>query len=229
MKAMILAAGRGTRLKLYTDRMPKPLVPVRGRPVIEYTLEQIAALGMHEVVINVWHLAEMLIDHIGDGARWGLNVTWSREETLMETGGGVRFALPLLGDQPVLIINGDILWRLELTPLLTSFDPARMDALLALITPPAPGLGDFTLGADGRLTRDRGAAAALTYAGIQILQPQVLADYPPEPFSLNRLYDASIAAGRLFGMHLAGAWADIGTPERLAQAEMTWPHTGHNA
>ncbi|MBF0134674.1 MAG: nucleotidyltransferase family protein [Magnetococcales bacterium] len=222
MKAMILAAGRGERLRIYTERMPKPLVPVQGRPVIEYTLLRLAAMGLREVVINAWHLADMLIAHIGDGAPWGLQVTWSRETILMETGGGVRLALPLLGEDPFLIINGDILWNLDLTPLLTTFDPDRMDALLVLVDTPAPGGGDFSLLRDGRLLRDRGGPAALTYAGIQICHPRALLPYPPEPFSLNRLFDASLATGRLYGIHLAGKWADIGTPERLAHAEKNW-------
>ncbi|MBF0153034.1 MAG: nucleotidyltransferase family protein [Magnetococcales bacterium] len=222
MKAVILAAGRGTRLRIYTDRMPKPLVPVCGRPVIEYTLLQLAALGIRQVVINAWHLADMLIAHIGDGSAWRLAVTWSREESLMETGGGLRLALPLLGDEPVLVINGDILWRLDLLPLLAGFDPARMDGLLALVDNPPDGEGDFSLAPEGRLRRDRGGATALTYAGIQVIHPQALRPYPLEPFSLNRLYDDSMQAGRLFGLHLQGAWADIGTPERLARAERGW-------
>ncbi|MBF0177668.1 MAG: nucleotidyltransferase family protein [Magnetococcales bacterium] len=222
MKAMILAAGRGTRLRAYTDRMPKPLVPVQGRPVIDHTLHRLAAMGLRQVVINAWHLADLLMAHIGDGSAWGLQVTWSRETVLMETGGGLRQALPLLGEEPFLVINGDILWNLDLTPLLTAFAPASMDALLALVDNPLAEHGDFALTDDGRLRRDRESPNALTYAGIQVCHPHALAPYPCEPFSLNRLFDDSMAKGRLYGLHLTGAWADIGTPERLAHAEKNW-------
>ncbi|MBF0143851.1 MAG: nucleotidyltransferase family protein [Magnetococcales bacterium] len=219
MKAMILAAGRGERLRPLTDRIPKPLVEVGGEPLIGHSLRRLAALGIREVVINAWHLADQLIARIGDGSAWGVEVVWSREEILMETGGGVRLALPLLGDEPFLVVNGDLLWRLELEALLGAFARSRMDALLGLVANPPWGKGDFVReAATGRLSRAGGAPGSFTYSGIQILNPEAVAPFAPVPFSLNLLYDQAIARGRLHGVPLVGSWFDIGTPERLAEA-----------
>nr|CRH04796.1 Putative glucosamine-1-phosphate N-acetyltransferase [Candidatus Magnetococcus massalia] len=219
MPAMILAAGKGTRLPSWTNHTPKPLVPVAGEPVIFRTLQQLAAAGFERVVINTHHLAEQLHQQVGDGQKWGVKVQWSPEALLLETGGGVRQALSLLDEAQFLVINGDILWQLDLGPLLSGFDGATMDGLLGLVANPADGRGDFVRGADGRLARGRGAAGSLTYSGIQILSQQAVARYPIEPFSLNRLYDDAMAAGRLQGVVLNGFWADMGTPQRLADAE----------
>ncbi|WP_085441616.1 nucleotidyltransferase family protein [Magnetofaba australis] len=217
--AMILAAGRGTRLPEWTAHTPKPLVPVGGVPVIEHTLARLAAFGVERVVINTHHLGEKLVEALGDGARFGVRIVWSPEEDLLETGGGVRNALPLLGDAPVLCVNGDILWDLDLGELIAGFDAQKMDARLGLVANPPDGGGDFLLQADGRLLRGRGATGALTYSGVQILRPQALAAYVIEPFSLNRLYDDALASGRLFGAPLNGLWADIGSAQRLQRAE----------
>ncbi len=223
MNAMILAAGRGERLGPLTDRTPKPLVPVAGRPVIEHTLLRLARHGVRRVVINVWHLADQLMAHIGDGAPWQLSVRWSREDRLMNTGGGVRMALPLLGEAPFLAVNGDILWDIDLNPFLATFDANAMDGLLGMVANPREGRGDFIRDdADGRLRRAGPEAGGRTYSGIQILRPQALSGYAEEPFSLNRFYDDAIARGRLFGFVLEGAWADMGTPQRLAAVRQEW-------
>ena len=229
MNAMILAAGRGERLGPLTDRIPKPLVPVGDRPVIEHTLSGLARHGIRRVVINVWHLADKLMAHVGDGSAWRMSVTWSREQRLMNTGGGVRQALPLLGDAPFLAVNGDILWNADLSPLLAGFDAGRMDGLLGLVVNPPDGEGDFLCDpADGRLLRGRRQPGAWTYSGIQVLRPQALAVYPEEPFSLNRFYDDAIARGRLFGRVLEGNWADMGTPQRLESARRVWKSPAEN-
>lgn len=146
MNAMILAAGRGERLRPLTDHRPKPLVIVQGRPVIEHTLLRLARLGIHHVVINACYLAEKLMAHVGDGAAWGVRVTWSHEESCLDTGGGVVHALHHVGQAPFLVINGDILWHMDLTPLLTAFNPNTMDGLLGVIATPADNTVDFLLG-----------------------------------------------------------------------------------
>jgi NDP-sugar pyrophosphorylase family protein len=140
----------------------------------------------------------------------------------MNTGGGLRQALPLLGDAPFLSINADILWDADLRPLLRAFDPARMTALLALTPNPSHARGDFRLLPDGCLERAPGASDSLTYTGIQIMQPDALRPYPVAPFSVNSLYDRAISDGTLVGQPLEGRWMDIGTHERLTQAHSRW-------
>ncbi|MBF0188629.1 MAG: nucleotidyltransferase family protein [Magnetococcales bacterium] len=219
MRAMILAAGKGSRLKEITNDTPKPLVKVAGKPVIERTLSQLAVLGIKEIIINVWYLGDQLIDAIGNGERFGVTIKWSREERLMNTGGGVRQALSLLGDAPFLAVNGDILWDLDLAPILDHFDSQRMDALLGLIPNPDGFKGDFTLTSSGALER---TAGAFTYSGIQILSPSALQPFPIEPFSLNSFYDKALLTKRLHGSVLDGRWTDMGTPQRLEMAHREW-------
>ncbi|MGN7613137.1 nucleotidyltransferase family protein [Magnetococcales bacterium HHB-1] len=219
MKAMILAAGKGTRLGPLTQSTPKPLVQINGVPVIEHTLQRLADAGFKEVVINAWHLAEKLMHTVGDGHTWGLSVKWSKERRLLETGGGVCNALPLLGNEPFLVINGDILWDFDLEPFLDAYDPNRFDAFLGLIHRQDDHGGDFLLQRDGSLKRAIGADHSLIYCGVQILHPQALKEYTIEPFSLNVIYDDCQKQGRLGGYHLWGHWADMGTPARLQQAE----------
>ncbi|MBF0462819.1 MAG: nucleotidyltransferase family protein [Magnetococcales bacterium] len=224
MHAMILAAGRGERLRPLTDHTPKPLVAVQGRPVIVYTLLRLARLGITHIVINACHLADKLVDHVGDGSRWGVQVTWSREERCLDTGGGVVNALHHMGDAPFLVINGDILWNVDLQPFLSAFAPAQMDGLLGMVAPPTESGGDFLCEAQtGRLWRAKGDPNGMTYAGILVVAPRALAHYSPVPFSLNHFFDAALQTGRLRGFPLQGQWADMGTPERLAKAaQMGW-------
>ncbi|MEO5345432.1 MAG: nucleotidyltransferase family protein [Magnetococcus sp. YQC-9] len=223
MHAMILAAGYGKRLRPLTDTCPKPLVEMGGRPLLDHTLRRLAALKIRRVVINVHHLAEQIIAHVGDGAAFGLEVVWSREEVLLETGGGVRQALPLLGEEPFLAINGDVVWDLELSPLMNGFDPVRMDGLLGVVPTPDGGRGDFILDdEEGRLKRSVAGESGWIYSGLQRVRPAALLDYPIEPFSLNRFYDDAMGNGRLFGVVLNGFWADIGTPERLEKTRKAW-------
>ncbi len=224
MHAMILAAGRGERLRPLTDHTPKPLVAVQGRPVIVYTLLRLARLGMTHIVINAYHLADKLVDYVGDGAQWGVQVTWSREESCLDTGGGVVNALHHMGNAPFLVVNGDILWNGDLQPMLSTFEPRQMDGLLGMVPPPAGGGGDFLHDATtGQLKRAAGHPLGMTYAGILVVSPAALTRYPLRPFSLNRFFDDALQTGRLRGFSLGGQWADMGTPERLAQTEkMAW-------
>lgn len=223
MNAMILAAGRGERLRPLTDQIPKPLVAVQGQPVIAYTLLRLARLGIRRIIINAYHLADKLVDYVGDGAQWGVQVVWSREEKCLDTGGGVVNALHLMEPAPFLVINGDILWNMDLQPMLSTFDPECMDGLLGMVAPQAGG-GDFLCDPKtGQLQRAAGDLNSMTYAGILVVGAEALASYPLAPFSLNRFFDDALRAGRLRGVPLQGHWADMGTPERLANVQkMTW-------
>ncbi|WP_130471243.1 nucleotidyltransferase family protein [Candidatus Magnetaquicoccus inordinatus] len=223
--AMILAAGRGERLRPLTDRIPKPLIPVQGRPVLVYTLLRLAKMGITQIVINAHHLAEQLMEQIGNGEQWGVELSWSREEQCLDTGGGIVNALHLMDPQePFLVVNGDILWNLDLQPLLQSFDRQRMDGLLGLVPPLEAESGDFLYTPHThRLQRAKKHPQALTYAGILLVSPAALAPYPNTPFSLNRFFDDALQQDRLRGLPLQGGWADMGTPQRLANCEkMTW-------
>ncbi|MBF0145518.1 MAG: nucleotidyltransferase family protein [Magnetococcales bacterium] len=225
MNVFILAAGRGERLRPLTDHHPKPLLAVDGHPVIDHTLERLKRLPIHRIIVNTWHLAEMLEDHLTRHPHWRRQIVISRETELLETGGGIRNALPLLGDGPCLAINGDILWDFDLEPLVARFDPAIMDALLLLVANPAGKKGDFTFLDDtpGPLRRCRAEdPQGWTYSGIQMFTPQTLAGYPIAPFSLNRFFDDALPKKRIHGILLPGTWSDMGTPATLAAAREHW-------
>ena len=212
---MVFAAGLGTRMRPLTDDRPKAMVEVAGRPLIDHALEQVAGPG--PIVVNTHHFADRLRDHLA-----GREVTLVHEApTLLETGGGLRNALPKLGDGPVLTMNADACWtgpRARDT-LLSAWDPARMDGLLLLV-PPAravgPAGGSFALAPDGRLARD---PEGMIYTGAGIVDPMGLRDDPREVFSLRDLWFAMLDAGRLHGVVHPGRWADVGTPAGIAAAE----------
>lgn len=228
-KAMVLAAGLGTRMRPITDHTPKPLVSVAGRTMLDRALDHLAAAGVEEAVVNVHHLPDVLRAHLA--ARGGAPQIVVSDETdaLLETGGGVKRALPLLGDAPVFVVNADIVWLngpggAALDRLAAAWDGDRMDALL-LLTPTATaqgydGAGDFFLEDD--LPRRRGDApsAPFVFAGVQILKPAAVAAMPLDgAWSLNRLYDRLLAAGRLGGLAHDGAWYHVGTPDAIAPTE----------
>ena len=224
MQAMILAAGRGERLRPLTDHTPKPLVSVQGQPVIVYTLLRLAQLGVTRIVINAYHLADKLIEYVGDGTPWGVQVMWSQENHYLDTGGGVVNAMHLMDNAPFLVVNGDILWNVDLQPMLARFDPRHMDGLLGMVARQEDGGGDFLCDKQsGRLQRAKGNPHSMTYSGILMVTAKALAHYPLAPFSLNRFFDDALLTGRLQGFPLHGQWADMGTPERLAKTEqMGW-------
>jgi N-acetyl-alpha-D-muramate 1-phosphate uridylyltransferase len=215
MKAMILAAGLGTRMRPLTDRCPKPLLPVAGKPLIVHHLERLAAVGIREVVINVSYRAEQIVEALGDGSAFDVAIAWSREETPIETGGGILRALPLLGESPFLLINGDI-W--------CDFDPASLPSLdddlahLVLVdNPDHHPRGDFHLTPTGRVLEQ--GEPRLTFAGVSLLDPALVANQAPGAFPLAPLLREAMSAGRVGGSHHRGAWVDVGTPERLAQLD----------
>jgi N-acetyl-alpha-D-muramate 1-phosphate uridylyltransferase len=223
--AMVLAAGRGERMKPLTDRMPKPLVKVGDKALIDHVLDRLDAVGVERVVVNVHHLADALERHL-DGRR-SIVISDERNQ-LLETGGGIVKALPLLGQAPFFLINSDTIWldgvKPNLARLAEAFDPGRMDALL-LLAPAATsvgyaGRGDYAMTPEGQLER-RGERAVVpfVYAGTAILSPALFADAPPWPFSLTRLFNRAEEAGRLHGLRLEGVWMHVGTPAGITEAE----------
>jgi len=227
-KAMVLAAGLGTRMRPLTDRIPKPLVPVYGRALIDHVLDALAAAGVDEAVVNLHHLADLLEEHLA--TRHGPpRITLSDERgALLETGGGVRKALPLLGPEPFFSINSDTIWiegaRPNLLRLQEAFDPERMDVLLLLAASATSigydGTGDFQMDALGRLSRRaERQVAPFIFAGAAILKPELFAGTPDGAFSLNLVFDRALERGRLYGLRLDGVWMHVGTPEAIALAE----------
>jgi len=227
MKALILAAGLGERMRPLTNTTPKPLLCAGGKPLIAWHLEKLAAIGVRDVVINTSWLAPQFPAMLGDGAYWGLRLHFAYEgDTPLETGGGMWNALPLLGDAPFLAVNGDI-W--------TDYDYAQLpdapagDAHLVLVdNPPQHPDGDFAL--HGTRVESTGTAR-LTFAGIGVYRPRLFddwrmisgdapgADATPPRFKLAPLLRAAMAQGKVSGEHHRGAWTDVGTPERLAQLD----------
>ena len=207
MKAMLLAAGRGERMRPLTDSLPKPLVPVAGRPLIAWHLAALAAAGYREVVVNTSWLAEALHSALGDGASFGVRITWSDEGPVpLETGGGIFRAVPLLGPGPFLVVNADI-W--------TDIDFARLELesdahahLVLVANPPHNVRGDFGLDGDRIVSRD---TERFTYSGVGVFRPEFFHDSTAGRFPLLPLLNRAIAARRLRGELHRGAWSDVGT------------------
>jgi MurNAc alpha-1-phosphate uridylyltransferase len=227
LKAMVLAAGLGVRMRPLTDRMPKPLVPVAGRPLLDHVLDKLAEAGVREAVVNVHYLPDQIIDHVAD--REAPRVTISDErDAVLGTGGGVVKALPLLGDAPFFHVNADTMWidgvRSNLARLAEAFDASRMDILLLMAPTTSSigyqGRGDYAMAADGTL-RKRGEhqVVPFVYAGVAIMSPQIFADAPPGAFSLTTIFDRANEAGRLYGLRMDGVWMHVGTPDAIAAAE----------
>jgi MurNAc alpha-1-phosphate uridylyltransferase len=225
-RAMVLAAGLGKRMRPLTDTVPKPMVEVAGRALIDHVLDRFAAIDMRDIVVNLHHLRAKLEAHLA--SRRDMRITLSTETELLETGGGVTKALPLLGDAPFYAANADVLWYDGATPALArlrqAWDDEKMDALLLLqrtVTAHGyDGSGDYFLDPLGRAKRRRGnAVAPYVFAGVQILHPRLFKDAPSGPFSLNRLYDRAEEAGRLFGVAHDGLWFHVGTPDSIGATE----------
>lgn len=211
---MILAAGRGERMRPLTDTTPKPLLPLAGRPLIEYHLRALAAAGVREVVINHAHLGHRLEDVLGDGSRWGLAIAWSPEGEALETGGGIHRALPLLGEAPFIVVNGDIWTDYDFSGL--PAEPAGLAHLVLVDNPAHHPAGDFVL--DRGRVRE-GDGPRLTFSGIGVYRPALFAGCAPGRFPLGPLLRAAMARDEVSGEHHRGRWVDVGTPERLAALE----------
>ena len=226
MKAMILAAGRGERLRPLTDETPKPLIEAGGRPLIAWHLERLAAAGFHEIVINVAWLPGKIMEALGDGSLWGLKIVYSREDwPALETGGGIHRALSLLGQSPFLVVNGDVWSDLDLASLcLPEGAPGLPGGALAHLVmvpnPPHNPGGDFRL-ADGRLHGDElPGGTVLTYSGIGLFDPALFAGASPGRFPLAPLLRKAMDLDRVTGQRHDGQWHDIGTRERLAALKL---------
>ena len=226
-RAMVLAAGLGTRMRPFNGQLPKPLVRVGGKTLIDYVLDRLAAQGVERAVVNVHHLADQIEHHLAQRRQPKIVISDERGE-LLGTGGGVVKALPQLGDTPFFHVNSDTIWidgvKPNLARLAEAFDSARMDALL-LLAPAASstgysGHGDFSMAADGGLMR-RGEREVVpfVYAGAAILTPAFFAGAPPGAFSMSPLFDRAADTGRLCGLRLEGVWMHVGTPEAIQAAE----------
>ena len=216
MKAMILAAGRGERMRPLTDHSPKPLLPVAGKPLIVHHLEALRAAGISELVINTGHLGERLPATLGDGRTWNVRIAWSPEPPeALETGGGILQALPLLGSEPFLVINGDVWTDYPFAQLPTA--PAGLAHLVLVGNPPHHPQGDFALADDGWVGES--GMLRLTFSGISVLRPELFAGCAPRRFPLGPLLRQAMASGAVTGEHYAGIWCDIGTPQRLAELD----------
>jgi N-acetyl-alpha-D-muramate 1-phosphate uridylyltransferase len=226
-KAMILAAGLGVRMRPLTDHMPKPLVRVAGRTLLDHVLDKLEAAGVGEAIVNVHYLPDQIIDHVAARSRPRVIISDERDQVL-GTGGGVVKALPLLGHDPFFHVNADTLWidgvQPNLARLAEAFDPARMDILL-LMAPTISsigygGCGDYAMLPDGALRKRREhQVVPFVYAGAAILSPSLFAAAPAGDFSLTRMFDHANEQERLFGLRLDGVWMHVGTPDAVHAAE----------
>jgi MurNAc alpha-1-phosphate uridylyltransferase len=226
-RAMVLAAGLGKRMRPLTDALPKPLVQVAGKALIDHVLDKLAEAGVSQAVVNVHHRADQIEAHLKGRTRPRVTVSDERGE-LLDTGGGVVKALPHLGSAPFFHMNSDTLWIEGVTPnlsrLAAQFDAASMDMLLLLASTATSigydARGDFVMGPDGRLTRrPEREVAPFVYAGAAVLAPSIFSDAPKGAFSLNRLFDRAAETGRLHGLRLEGTWMHVGTPAAIEAAE----------
>lgn len=216
MKVMILAAGKGERMRPLTLTTPKPLLPVAGKPLIQWHIEALVRAGFGQLVINHAWLGEQLERTLGDGDTFGVQIAWSAEGEPLETAGGIRQALPLLGDTPFGLVNGDIFTDFDFAGLRSERD--SLAHLVLVDNPPHKVQGDFVLTGD-RVTNPGPGDTALTYSGIALLHPALFSDVQPGPAALAPLLRSAADQGRVTGEHFSGLWIDVGTPERLAEAD----------
>lgn len=218
MRAMILAAGRGRRMRPLTDNQPKPLLPVVGKPLLGYHLEKLANAGINEVVINHAWRGEQIEDFVGDGSQWGLQVSFSAEpEGGLETAGGIIKALPLLGDDPFWVINGDIWTDWDYRNLPTRLDEEQLGHLIMVDNPVHHQDGDFVI-ENGVLAKgERGSEVRRTFSGVGLYRKELLAPYLEGKQALKPFFDRAIEKKQLAASCWNGFWTDVGTPERLHQ------------
>ena len=220
MKAMILAAGVGERMRPLTEHTPKPLLQVAGVPLMEYHIRALASAGFVDLVVNVSHLAQQIVDYFGDGSHWGLNIAYSHEDAPLETAGGIQRALPLLGDGPFLVVNGDVWIDYDFAALLNYPLQDWESAHLVMVdNPPQHPLGDFCLDSAGKVSYRPEGESGFTYAGVAVFRQEFFAKVTPGKLALRPLLDAAIAEGALGAEHYRGDWEDVGTPERLAELD----------
>lgn len=221
MKVLVLAAGKGERMRPLTENRPKPLLEVAGRPLIEYTIANLGKSGFRELVINTFYLGAMIEERLGDGSRLGVHIEYSRESEPLETGGGVARALPLLcgeGDSAFVVVNADIWCDYDFSGLNKALAAGDLAHLVLVENPAHKSAGDFEL--QGCRVRHRSSGAAgLTFSGISVLSPELVRNYRPggKCFPLRELLFPAVREGRVSGELFSGYWLDVGTPERLAR------------
>jgi len=220
MKAMILAAGKGERMRPLTDHIPKPLLKVKEKTLIEHTLHHVSAAGIYEVVINVSYLGHMIEHHLGDGSRYGLKIQYSREDEPLETGGGIAKAMPLLcdeGETPFMLVNSDVWCDMDFSLLKYILSPGKLAHLVLVNNPAHNTQGDFSL-QEGIVNILNDKTLPYTYSGIAVIDPKLFRLYQPETskFPLRDLLLKGIKKQQVSGELYAGMWVDVGTPERLA-------------
>ncbi len=224
--AMVLAGGRGVRMRPITNTIPKPLVKIAGRTLLDRGLDTLAAAGVEKAVVNVHHFPEQIVAHVASRSRPKVVIS-DESAGLLDSAGGIVKALPKLGREPFYVLNADTFWidsgEPNLIRLGLAWDVARMDILLMLADLQSAtghtGGTDFLVGADGTLSRAHNDPAGLIYAGAAIVNPAIFAGVPEGPLSLNRYFDEAIAKGRLFGMAMRGSWITVGTPDAIPLAE----------
>ena len=223
MKAMILAAGKGERLRPLTLTTPKPLIKIAGMPLIEHHIQNLAAAGVTELVINHAWLGEQIESYLGSGEQWGVSIQYSAENEPLETGGGIFKALPLLGNQPFILLNGDVWTDYNFKPLIemAAQQPVTHAHLVLVNNPEHHTEGDFALAADRKVQLD---GECLTYSGIAVIHPQLFNGCKSGFFKLAPLLKQAISLQHVTGEHFAGRWIDVGTVERLAEAELAARH-----
>ena len=232
MKAMLLAAGKGARMRPLTETTPKPLLSAGGCSLIEHQIRRLAAAGFRDLVINHAWLGQQLEDSLADGASLGVRIRWSPEGEPLETAGGIARALPLLGADPFVVANADIWTDYSYARLRGRLQPGDLVHLVLVPNPDHHPGGDFSLDAAGRL-RPADAGAAYTYSGIAVFAPELFRDLPAPRYPLLPLLQQAIAEGRASAELHGGGWMDIGTPERLATLDAMlaglgkagWPHS----
>lgn len=235
--AMVLAAGLGSRMRHVTTDRPKPLVPLAGRPLLDRVLERLDEAGIPRVVVNVHYKADQIERHLAGRSKPEIIISDERD-ALLETGGGIKKALPLLGPAPFLAVNSDSVWiegvGSNLRRLCDAWDATRMDCLLMLALGASAvgyqGRGDFSLEPDGRLRRRREREVVpFVYTGVQIVHPRLFDDAPDGAFSMNALWNRALLQGRAYGIRMDGIWMHVGSPEELTEAErvMAGTHDRH--
>ncbi|WP_312535621.1 N-acetylmuramate alpha-1-phosphate uridylyltransferase MurU [Acinetobacter variabilis] len=216
MKAMILAAGLGNRMRPLTLHTPKPLLEVGGKPLIVWHIEKLAAMGVNEVVINTAWLGEKLAQALGDGSQFGVKILWSHEGEGLETAGGIINALPLLGDEPFILVNGDVWTTMDFAPLLNVELGENLAHLVLVQNPEQHPNGDFTLADDKAYTFDQQISGEnLTFSGVSVIHPKMFAGLEAGKRPLAPLLKAAMLENKIAASKLTGIWVDVGTPERL--------------
>jgi N-acetyl-alpha-D-muramate 1-phosphate uridylyltransferase len=229
MRAMILAAGRGERMRPLTDHTPKPLLPVGDKPLIVWHIERLAQAGIREIVINHAHLGQQIEQALGDGRQWQVDIQYSPEQTALETAGGIAQALPLLGEQPFLVVNGDVFTDIDYAtlalPAASALPEAKLAHLVMVDNPPQHAQGDFAL--EYGLVKETGEHK-LTFSGVGVYHPQLFQHVVRgQPAKLAPLLKTAMQQALVSGQHHTGIWHDIGTPERLQQID-AWLNTTKN-